>query len=142
MISTQYAQILGVGIDLVDIGRIERMIMCYGQRFLCRVFTEKEREYAQRCHAPGTAYGKRFAAKEAFSKAIGCGIGEILAFKDIEIINGAKGQPFISLALQKYEKVFDFLGCPFTTCLSLTDEYPYAQAFVVVSASPLLGPTV
>ena len=135
MNSIHHAQILGIGIDLVDIGRIERMIMSYGYRFLYRVFTEKEREYAQRCHAPGTTYGKRFAAKEAFSKAIGSGIGEILAFQDIEIINGAKGQPFISLSLQNYEKVSDFLGRHFTTFLSLTDEYPYAQAFVVVSAS-------
>jgi holo-[acyl-carrier protein] synthase len=133
MITSHTKQILGVGVDLVDVRRIEAMIARYGAHFLCRVFTEKERAYAQGHCAPEKFFGKRFAAKEAFSKAIGCGIGEVLSFQDIDISHTPKGQPFISLSPPHYERVTAFLGHPFTSFLSLTDEYPYAQAFVIVS---------
>jgi len=133
MIGIQNTQILGVGIDLVDVQRIEKMIVCYGFRFLYRIFTEKEREYARSHLSPGTAYAKRFAAKEAFSKAVGCGIGKILSFQDIEVTHNTKGQPVIVLSDPCYERVSTFLGCSFTSFLSLTDEYPYAQAFALVS---------
>lgn len=133
MINTQIAQIIGIGTDLVDIRRIDTLIARHGAHFLLRVFTEQERSYAQRHRSPGTIYAKRFAAKEAFSKAVGCGIGKIVSFQDIEVARHTNGQPFISFSVQSYERVTEFLGGPFTSFLSLTDEYPFAQAFVIVS---------
>ena len=89
--------ILGIGVDLVEVERIDRAIERHGEPFLRRVFTEKEIAYCAGMRAPGPHYAARFAAKEAVSKAFGTGIGERLALHDIEVCREESGAPFIVL---------------------------------------------
>ena len=89
--------ILGIGVDLVDVARIDRAIERHGGHFLRRVFTEKEIAYCAGMRAPGPHYAVRFAAKEAVSKAFGTGIGGRLGFQEIEVCRGESGAPFIVL---------------------------------------------
>ena len=89
--------ILGIGVDLVDVERIDRAIERHGEHFLHRVFTENEIAYCSAIRAPGPHYAARFAAKEAVSKAFGTGIGERLGFQEIEVCREDSGAPFIVL---------------------------------------------
>ncbi len=89
--------ILGIGVDLVEVERIDRAIERHGEHFLRRVFTKGEIAYCAGMHAPGPHYAARFAAKEAVSKAFGTGIGERLALQDIEVCREESGAPFIVL---------------------------------------------
>ncbi|MFD1333384.1 holo-ACP synthase, partial [Methylopila musalis] len=89
--------ILGVGTDLCDIRRIERSIARFGDRFLDRVFTEAERAKAGAQTAPAAAYAKRFAAKEACAKALGCGFGQHAAWREIGVENDEAGRPALRL---------------------------------------------
>lgn len=128
--------IIGIGTDLIDIRRIERIIDRYGQRFVQYVFTEAEQAYANKKHQPAMSYAKRFAAKEAVSKAAGQGIGQNLFWKDIEVDVDDMGKPSIKFSGKSQRWL---CGKNFTAVrglLSLSDEYPYAQAFVM-----LLGET-
>jgi holo-[acyl-carrier protein] synthase len=121
--------IIGIGTDLVDIRRIEKLLQKYTYRFTEKIFTKRECHYSQNHLRPALAYAKRFAAKEAVSKALGCGIGALVSWQDIEILNTQSGKPYLILS----QRIQNISG-PCESFLSLSDEYPYAQAFVVLTA--------
>lgn len=93
--------IKGVGNDIIEIDRIEKSIEKYGDRFLNRIFTEKEIAYCKAHVMRARHFAGRFAAKESIAKALGCGIGKILSWKDLEILNNAEGKPIVTLAQRK-----------------------------------------
>lgn len=128
--------ILGIGSDLCDIRRIEKVIARHGDRFITRVFTETERRKAERRATRIETYAKRFAAKEACSKALGTGFRRGVFFRDLGVVNLPSGRPTMALtggALQRLREITP-QGFEAQIDLSLTDEYPLAQAFVVISA--------
>jgi len=128
--------ILGIGSDLCDIRRIEKVIERHGDRFINRVFTEVERSRAERKAGRIETYAKRFAAKEACSKALGTGFRRGVFFRDLGVVNLPSGRPTMKLtggALRQLEGITP-QGFEARIDLSLTDEYPLAQAFVVISA--------
>lgn len=130
--------ILGIGNDLCDVRRIERSIERFGERFLARVFTDAERERASGRTAPAGTLAKRFAAKEACVKALGVGIGEHAAWRDVGVENAENGRPAITLT-GAAKATLDRMtpeGYAARIDLSLTDEHPLAAAFVVISAVP------
>jgi len=129
--------ILGIGSDLTDIRRIARTLERYGERFTRRVFTETERSRAER--RPGAAaatYAKRFAAKEACAKALGTGMRGGVFWRDMGVVNARSGQPTLRLTGRAAERLAALLpsGTEARVHLSLTDDHPYAQAFVVIEA--------
>jgi holo-[acyl-carrier protein] synthase len=128
--------ILGIGSDLTDIRRIEKVIARHGERFLSRIFTDAERARAERrAHASAT-YAKRFAAKEACAKALGTGMRRGVWWRDMGVVNLPSGRPTLQLsggALRRLEAITP-AGCAARIDLSITDEWPMAQAFVVISA--------
>jgi len=137
--------ILGIGSDICDIRRIEKALAKHGQRFEERVFTAgeqgkaKSRKGGKRNSAAGT-YAKRFAAKEACGKALGTGVGSGggIFWKDIEVINLPSGKPTLKLS-GNARKALEYLtpkGMKADIHVSLVDEYPIAQAFVVIEALP------
>ena len=132
--------IVGIGSDLCNIERIQRSVDRFGDRFLTRVFTETERAKAAR--RPFTAAGtlaKRFAAKEAFSKAVGTGFKRGVFMKDIGVVNAASGQPTLHLTGGAKARL-DALapaGHAIEVHLTMTDDHPWAQAFVILFASKM-----
>lgn len=131
--------ILGLGTDLVDARRIETLLNKHEQRFLDKYFTAQEIETYKSRQESGSHIlylAKRFAAKEAFAKAMGTGIQEGLFMKEIEIINDKKGRPFIQCHGRAFAALENFShGCKACKIhLSLTDEPPYAQATVIIEA--------
>jgi holo-[acyl-carrier protein] synthase len=130
--------ILGIGSDLCDIRRIEKVIERHGDRFINRVFTDVERSRAERKAGRIETYAKRFAAKEACSKALGTGFRRGVFFRDLGVVNLPSGRPTMKLtggALRQLEGITP-QGFEARIDVSLTDEYPLAQAFVVISAVP------
>ena len=130
--------ILGIGSDLIDIRRIERVIARHGERFLARVFTDIERAKAERRAAAGPTYAKRFAAKEACAKALGTGMRAGVFWRDMGVENLSSGRPSMRLsggALRRLNAITPD-GCQPRIDVTLTDEWPLAQAFVVISAVP------
>lgn len=127
--------IIGIGTDLVDIRRIERTIARFGDRFLDRVFTAKERARAERRRNRVPTYAKRFAAKEACAKALGTGFRAGVFFRDIGVVNLPTGQPTLALTGGAKARLAALTPPGFTPRihLALTDEWPLAQAFVVIS---------
>jgi holo-[acyl-carrier protein] synthase len=125
--------IVGIGVDLVDCRRIEKMIAKFGQRFLERVFTQNERDRCERRSLKASSYGKIFAAKEAVVKALGTGEG--MSWQDIEINRLPSGKPWIKLYGNAAGHLKTLIPESWSEeiNLSLTDEWPYAQAFVVIS---------
>jgi holo-[acyl-carrier protein] synthase len=130
--------IIGIGSDIVDIRRIEQTLTRFGDRFLERVFTDVERRKAEsRTNAIAT-YAKRFAAKEACAKALGTGFRAGVFFRDLGVVNLPGGKPTLALtggAAQRLAAITP-AGMTAQIDLTLTDEYPLAQAFVVISAVP------
>ena len=132
--------IVGIGIDICDIRRIENSLDRFGDRFLERVFTDVERAKAAR--RPFTAAGtlaKRFAAKEAYSKAVGTGFKRGVFMKDIGVVNLPSGQPTLELTGGARARL-DALtpsGHAMHVHLTMTDDFPWAQAFVVLEARKL-----
>jgi holo-[acyl-carrier protein] synthase len=128
--------ILGIGIDSVSIGRIEKLIIQFKEKFLQKVFVESEilkADSIKISEKQTLFYAKRFAAKEAFSKATGLGIGRGIDFKDIEITNDNLGKPQIKILNGKEEFLKKHFNCSnFAINLSLTDEDPIASAFVII----------
>ena len=128
--------IIGIGSDLCNIDRIQNSVDRFGERFLNRVFTDVERAKAER--RPFTMAGtlaKRFAAKEAFSKAVGTGFKRGVYMKDIGVVNAPSGAPTLELTGGARARL-DALAPPghgIDIHLTMTDEYPWAQAFVVLS---------
>ncbi len=134
--------IIGIGSDLCNIERIQASLDRFGDRFLNRVFTETERRKAERrtLTRAGT-YAKRFAAKEAFSKAVGTGFKRGVFMKDIGVVNQASGAPTLMLSGGAKERL-DALtpdGHSAQVHLTMTDDHPFAQAFVVITAVPVDG---
>jgi holo-[acyl-carrier protein] synthase len=130
--------IIGIGTDIVDIRRIERTIARFGERFLDRIFTAKERARAERRANRIATYAKRFAAKEACAKALGTGFRRGVFFRDIGVVNLASGQPTLSLTGGASARLVALTPPGFAARidLALTDEWPLAQAFVIIWAFP------
>jgi holo-[acyl-carrier protein] synthase len=130
--------IIGLGSDMVDIKRIERIIDLYGDRFLDRVFTDVERRKSDGRRQRAASYAKRFAAKEACSKALGCGLGRGIGWRDMGVVNDSLGKPSLVLAGGAVERLRELTpeGFVARVDLSITDDYPLAQAIVVISAVP------
>ena len=133
--------IIGIGSDILDIRRIERTIERHGDRFLERIFTTAERAKAEkRTERIRTAtYAKRFAAKEAASKALGTGFRAGVFWRDLGVVNLPSGQPTLRLTGGAAErlKAITPAGHGAVIALTMTDEFPYAQAMVVITAVPL-----
>jgi len=132
--------IIGLGSDLCNIERIQNSLDRFGERFELRVFTELERAKARR--RPFTiagTYAKRFAAKEAYSKAVGTGFRAGVFMKDIGVINARSGAPTLALTggAKKRLDALTPAGYGVTVHLTLTDDHPWAQAFVIIEAHPL-----
>ncbi len=131
--------ILGLGSDLVDIRRIEKVLARHGDRFIQRIFTPVEVAKAERRATRIDTYAKRFAAKEACSKALGTGFRKGVFFRDLGVENLASGRPTMKLtggALKRLNEITPE-GYEARIDISLTDEYPLAQAIVIISAVPL-----
>ena len=133
------AVILGIGTDLANIDRIAGTLERFGERFLLRVFTEGERrKAARRPRAVAATYAKRWAAKEACSKALGTGLRMGIAWRDMSVRNLSTGQPVMELTGWAAERLAAMTppGHRAVVHVSLTDDHPWAQAFVVIEALP------
>ncbi len=131
--------IIGLGSDLCNIERIEAALTRHGGRFELRCFTEVERaKAAKRPHTRAGTFAKRFAAKEAFSKAVGTGFYQGVYMKDIGVVNLPSGAPTLSLANGAAKRLAELTpdGHEALIHLTLTDDHPWAQAFVVIEARP------
>jgi len=130
--------ILGIGNDLIDIGRIERTIERFGDRFLARVFTEVERARSDRRANRAASYAKRYAAKEACSKALGTGFRQGVFWRDMGVVNLRTGRPTLHLTGGAAARLAALTppGMTAEIHLTLTDEPPLAQAIVVITALP------
>ncbi len=133
--------ILGVGNDLIDIRRIERTLERFGDRFIARVFTDVERNKSEGRNNMAASYAKRFAAKEACSKALGTGLRKGVFWRDMGVVNMSSGQPTMQLSGGAAERLREMTppGMDARIDLSMTDEPPLAQATVVISAVPKTG---
>ena len=130
--------ILGLGNDLIDIRRIEKSIARYGERFLNRVYTDIERAKSDRRAQRAASYAKRFAAKEACAKALGTGLNHGVFWRDMGVVNLPGGKPTMALtggALKRLEKITP-AGHRAQIDLTITDDFPLAQAIVIISAVP------
>lgn len=131
--------ILGIGNDIIDIRRIEKTLDRFGERFVQRIYTEIEVKKSERRLNRVESYAKRYAAKEACSKALGTGFRKGVFWKDMGVINLPSGKPTMSLtggALAQLMKITP-PGMKAEIHLTITDEPPQAQAFVLISAVPL-----
>src|SRR5215212_6451292 len=131
--------ILGIGSDLCDIRRIERSLARFGDRFTHRIFTEGERQKSDRRAARAPSYARRFAAKEACAKALGTGLRSGVFWRDMEVVNLPSGRPTMRLtggALRRLQGMVPD-GHEAVVHVSLTDDPPLAQAFVVIEARPI-----
>ncbi|MCU4652577.1 holo-ACP synthase [Roseibacterium sp. SDUM158016] len=130
--------ILGIGTDLANIERIQRALDRFGDRFRDRVFTPTEQGRAERMKDPASTYAKRWAAKEACSKALGTGLRMGIAWKDMAVTNLPSGQPVMEVTGWARERLDQMTpeGFVATIHVSLTDDHPWAQAFVVIDAVP------
>ena len=128
--------ILGLGNDLIDIRRIEKTIERHGERFLDRVYTDIERVKSDRRAQRAASYAKRFAAKEACAKALGTGLNHGVYWRDMGVVNLPGGKPTMALtggALKRLEKITPS-GYRAQIDLTITDDFPLAQAIVIISA--------
>lgn len=131
--------ILGVGTDLANIERIAQTLERFGDRFRTRVFTDHERARAGRMADEAATLAKRWAAKEACSKALGTGLRMGIAWRDMAVSNLETGQPVMQLSGWAAERLSAMTpaGHAATVHVSLTDDHPWAQAFVVIEARPI-----
>ena len=130
--------ILGIGSDMIDIRRIEQVIERFGDRFLDRIFTDAERRKCDRRANRSASYARRFAAKEACSKALGTGFRHGVFWRDLGVVNLASGQPCMRLtggALRRLDEITPG-GMTARLDVTLTDEPPLAQAVVIITAVP------
>jgi holo-[acyl-carrier protein] synthase len=130
--------ILGLGSDLSDIRRIQASLDRFGDRFRQRVFTELERNRSERKADAAASYAKRFAAKEACAKALGTGMRRGVFWRDMGVVNMRSGQPTMELSGGALERLKEMTppGMRAVIHLTLTDDHPYAQAFVIIEALP------
>lgn len=130
--------IIGIGSDLIDIRRIEKTLDRHGDRFTQRCFTEVEQAKSDRRAQRAASYAKRFAAKEACSKALGTGLSKGVFWRDMGVVNLPGGKPTMQLsggAQQRLEAMTPS-GMVCAIHLTITDDYPLAQAFVIIEALP------
>ena len=132
--------ILGIGSDLCDIRRIEKSLARFGERFIQRVFTPVEQAKARRRPALAPTLAKRFTAKEACSKALGTGFSRGVFLRDIGVVNLRSGQPTLALTGGALVQLTSMLpeGHEAVIHLTMTDEYPLAQAFVIIEARAVI----
>jgi holo-[acyl-carrier protein] synthase len=128
--------IIGIGSDLCDIRRIEQTLERFGDRFTQRIYTELERSRSERKTDRAASYAKRFAAKEACAKALGTGLKRGVFWRDMGVINLRSGQPTMALSGGAAARLAQMTPAGMTASihLSLTDDHPYAQAFVIIEA--------
>jgi holo-[acyl-carrier protein] synthase len=128
--------ILGLGNDIIDIRRVERTIERYGERFLTRVFTDTERRKSDGRAARAASYAKRFAAKEACAKALGTGFRRGVFWRDMGVVNLASGRPTLELTGGAARALATLTpeGHMARIDLTITDDFPMAQAIVIISA--------
>ncbi|HXC55461.1 MAG TPA: holo-ACP synthase [Rhizomicrobium sp.] len=130
--------ILGLGSDLIDIRRVDKSIERFGERFLGRIFTALEREKSDKRAQRAASYAKRFAAKEACSKALGTGLRRGVFWRDMGVVNLPGGKPGMRLtggALKRLQEITP-PGHVAQIDLTITDDFPLAQAVVIISANP------
>ncbi|VVT15498.1 holo-ACP synthase [Rhizobium sp. EC-SD404] len=130
--------IVGIGSDLIDIRRIEKTLERFGDRFIQRCFTEVEQARSERRKERAASYAKRFAAKEACSKALGTGLSMGVNWREMGVVNLPGGKPTMELTGGASRRLADLLpeGHEPVVHLTITDDYPLAQAFVVIEARP------
>jgi holo-[acyl-carrier protein] synthase len=130
--------IVGIGSDLIDIRRIARSIERHGERFLTRIYTDVERARADSRGDRIGSYAKRFAAKEACAKALGCGIADGVFWKDMGVVNRPGGRPTLELTGGAAARLAAIMPPDHDAVLHLTitDDFPLAQAFVIIEARP------
>ena len=128
--------IIGIGSDLIDIRRIEKTIERFGARFIERCFTEVEQARSDRRKLRAASYAKRFAAKEACSKALGTGLAQGVYWRDMGVVNLPSGKPTMKLTGGAADRLASMAPANATIAihLTITDDYPLAQAFVVIEA--------
>ena len=133
--------ILGIGTDLANIERISGTLDRFGDRFKNRVFTDTEQAKAERRKDVAGTYAKRWAAKEACSKALGTGLAMGIAWKDMAVSNLKTGQPVMEVTGWALERLNEMTpdGHEAIVHVTLTDDHPWAQAFVVIEARPVIG---
>ena len=134
--------ILGIGNDLIDIRRIERTLERFGDRFVERVFTEVEQQKSERRAARAASYAKRFAAKEACAKALGTGVPRAgVHWRHMGVVNLPSGKPTLALSGGAKKRLAEMTpeGMTAQIDVTLTDDYPLAQAIVIISAVPRAG---
>ncbi len=131
--------IIGLGSDLIDIRRIEQSLQRHGERFVARIFTEIEQTKSDRRRNRAASYAKRFAAKEACAKALGTGIASGVFWRDMGVINLPGGKPTMALTQGAAKRLAEITpdGYVAHIHLTITDDFPLAQAFVVIEARPL-----
>ncbi|AZO31347.1 holo-ACP synthase [Mesorhizobium sp. M1B.F.Ca.ET.045.04.1.1] len=130
--------IIGIGSDLIDIRRIEKSLERHGRRFIQRIYTEVEQTKSDKRAARAASYAKRFAAKEACAKALGTGMAEGVFWRDMGVVNLPSGAPTMALtggAAARLEKILP-KGHRALIHLTITDDFPLAQAFVIIEAVP------
>jgi len=128
--------ILGLGSDLIDIRRIEKSIERFGDRFIERIFTDIERAKSDRRALRAASYAKRFAAKEACAKALGTGLNKGVFWRDMGVVNLPGGKPTLALTNGALRRLNEITPAGHTAVidLTITDDFPLAQAIVIISA--------
>lgn len=135
--------IIGLGSDLIDIRRIEKTLERHGERFIGRLYTDVERKKSEARAQRAASYAKRFAAKEACAKALGTGLRKGVFWRDMGVVNLPGGKPSLKLtggALKRLQEITP-PGHDAQIDLSITDDFPLAQAIVIISAVPSQKPS-
>lgn len=130
--------IIGIGSDLIDIRRVQKSLDRFGARFTDRIFTDVEKAKSDRRNQRGASYAKRFAAKEACAKALGTGLAQGVFWRDMGVVNLPGGKPTMLLTNGAAERLAAITpsGHRAVVHLTITDDYPLAQAFVIIEALP------
>lgn len=128
--------IIGIGNDIIDIRRIEKSLKRFGDRFVQRIFTGVEQRKSEKRAQRAASYAKRFAAKEACSKALGTGLSQGVFWRDMGVVNLPSGAPTMNLTGGAAERLKRLTpeGAEVRVHLTMTDEYPYAQAIVIIES--------
>ncbi len=134
--------IIGLGNDLIDIRRVEKTLERFGERFIQRVFTDVEQQKSERRAERAASYAKRFAAKEACAKALGTGVPRRgVHWRDMGVVNLPSGKPTMALAGGAARRLVEITppGMQAQIDITITDDYPLAQAIVIISSVPTTG---
>ena len=130
--------IIGLGSDLIDIRRIEKSLERHGERFISRIFTDVEQQKSDRRKNRAASYAKRFAAKEACCKALGTGISNGVYWRDMGVVNDKNGKPTMKLTNGAAKRLAEIIPSGYEphVHVTITDDFPLAQAFVIIEALP------